>query len=164
MENLEQNGNLSKDEARLANDFFEKYVKNEIIFDELLNEIGAEKYEKLVRAIKEKHKDFYAIQKILMSNPKKLVNAFVECSIRFNSKTFEGYSKLYTKDTMLNVLQVFDRIKYFCIDNNYSKETFESILIDYYNCQKEIAKEIAIIFEENRLYILMYKILKTQSK
>ena len=160
LDKLEKNGNFTKEEKNAINSFFNEYVKDEKILDELLKEIGKEKYDTLVDFAKSVHKDFYYVQAMLKKDSKDFIYLFKECFITFDNYSFNKLKKKYDKEILLGVLSLFNKIKDFCLDENLSDNTYKMVLVEYYNCPDEIAAVISKSFGENRMNLMLHKITK----
>lgn len=163
-EELNKNDNFSNEEKQAINSFFRKYVKENKVWDDLLLEIGESEYKRLEDFIKLVHGEYFSLQKMCHNQAENLLVVFERCIVVFDKKTYVRMVKTYDETIINDVIQVLGKVVDFCIDNRNSLETFSEILVNYYDCPKNIADSVAELFEKNRIQLSLYKLLALRGK
>lgn len=134
-----------------------KNNQNDSMLKNMLEIIGENKYNEIIKFLKEENSDFFAFS--YFRNTKKdskllkieLSDIYEKVIVINRFKTIkEEYSKIPTND-FIEIINTLQSITDFCIENNFPGSKMIDVLESVYNISREISADLENIFDVNKL-------------
>ena len=152
--------NLTNDEAVELQNFFVNYLTKEKSYDSLIEKIGKQKYEELVKYTKKLNLDYYAF-KIFFSKEtsaieKDLRKIITSGVLTINHKFLQEITKKYGDSDLdfkigIELARGISNIFYYCIDKNGDVDLLKDIFVKQYKIPEASFEIISDLYVKNRI-------------
>ena len=152
--------NLTNDEAVELQKFFVDYLIKEKSYDSLIEKIGKQKYEELVKYTKKLNLDYYAF-KIFFSKEtsaieKDLRKIITSGVLTINHKFLQEITKKYGDRDFdfkigIELARGISNIFYYCIDKNGDVDLLKDIFVKQYKIPEASFEIISDLYVKNRI-------------
>lgn len=164
IETLDKKEFRNKEDRKIINDFFQKYIKKECIDEEMQKLLGEEKYSKLVVNIKSINQDYYDFKDAILTVGDGILDIYENCFIVFDFDTFNKYKKQIGESKLISLLNILTNTTLYCIDNDYSSKMLGDLLSNRYDCPQNIRDIVISSFEKNRLQLMLSRTMSLLKK